>query len=97
MIEGIFGAQQSLQIHNNNVNKSSNLTQSAVDFKNMLVDLARSANMAVASKGTKEGIAFSKWRELEDNLYFNPEEEKEDAAVEYFKKLKRILKEKFGS
>lgn len=94
MLEGVFGGNQSFQVNQGKASKGSNVTQSGVDFKNALVDLARSANMTIAGKGDSRELAFNKWRELEDNLYFNFEEEMEDAALDYLKKLKKIIKEK---
>ncbi|MFC1570920.1 hypothetical protein ACFL31_00045 [Candidatus Margulisiibacteriota bacterium] len=96
MLEGIAGSNQ-VQPNNNKAAKSSNTTSFGVDFKNTFMELTRSANMAIAGKGNKEGIEFNKRRDLEDNLYFNPEEEEEDAALSQLKKLKKMLKEKLGS
>ncbi|MBU1026156.1 MAG: hypothetical protein KKA31_00330 [Candidatus Margulisbacteria bacterium] len=98
MIEGVFGGIQNFQV--NNITAGKNSTNSAftgAEFKNAMMDIARSANMSITDKGIKEELNFSKWRDLEENLYFNPEEEKEDTAREHLKKLKRILKEKFSS
>ena len=99
MLEGIFGAYLSHQVNNSNNagNRDSNSAVSGVDFRNTMLAIARSANMTIADKGLKQEITNNHWRDLEDNLYFNPEEEKEDAAVEYLKKLKKLLKEKLGS
>lgn len=98
MLNGIFGANQSLQINNNKVNKTESSQFTGADFRSAMANLAaRSANLTVAGKGNIEEFCFNKWRETEDNLYFNPLKEEEDAAVEQLKKLKKLLKEKLDS
>ena len=92
MLEGIFGNNQSFQV-NNKAAKPAQSGLSGMDFKHALADLARSTNMTIADKGLAGEIDFKRWRDLEDNLYFNAEEEIEEAALEHLKKLKRLLQE----
>ncbi|MFC1540772.1 hypothetical protein ACFL4J_01900, partial [Candidatus Margulisiibacteriota bacterium] len=96
MLEGIFGANQSIQANAKASKPASQTSFSSAEFRNAMVEVARSANMAIADKGTKDQTGFNKWRDLDDNLYFNLEEEKEEAIMEHLKKLKKIFKQKFG-
>jgi glycogen synthase len=92
MLNGIFGSNlNNIQAMNQESKISSSSTVSDANFKGALADVVKSAQIAIADKGIKGEVLFNKWRDLEDNLYFDPEELEEEAAEDYLKKLKRIL------
>ena len=94
MMEGIIGAQQTFQVNNKaaKASKSTSNNFSEVSFKNALVDVARSANMTVASGATTSQLNLTRQKEEYDKP-FNFEDAEEELIEDYMGRIQKMMDE----